>query len=126
MIEFTTPIHKTNILPLRWFANLCNHLSAPFLTKAVRLHHIAEDENKSVGFMYHFYGFMYNLIDKPYRLWGTTYEVDMDAWRKSVWGEGIDPDAIDKLRSDEVLGRLGSDYDENGIPYWEKWHTDGN
>ena len=23
----------------------------------------------------------------------------------------------------ELLDRLGSDYDENGIPYWEKWHT---
>jgi hypothetical protein len=22
----------------------------------------------------------------------------------------------------ELLERLGSDYDENGIPYWEKWH----
>lgn len=23
----------------------------------------------------------------------------------------------------ELLERLASDYDENGIPYWEKWHT---
>ena len=27
--------------------------------------------------------------------------------------------AINKLKIDEVLYRLGSDYDENGIPYWE-------
>lgn len=26
---------------------------------------------------------------------------------------------INKLKNDEVLERLGSDYDENGIPYWE-------
>ena len=28
--------------------------------------------------------------------------------------------AINILKSDGVLSRLGSDYDENGIPYWEK------
>ena len=22
----------------------------------------------------------------------------------------------------EMLSRLGSDYDENGVPYWEKWN----
>ena len=27
---------------------------------------------------------------------------------------------INSLKHDEVLERLGSDYDENGIPYWEK------
>ena len=27
---------------------------------------------------------------------------------------------IDKIKTDELLDRLGSDYDENGIPYWEK------
>lgn len=21
-----------------------------------------------------------------------------------------------------ILDKIGSDYDENGIPYWEKWH----
>lgn len=70
---------------------------------------------------------MWNIFYKPYKKWGTTYEVDMDAWRKSIWGEGIDPDAIDKLRdamdklrSDEVLDKLGSDYDEDGVAYWEK------
>ena len=39
-----------------------------------------------------------------YLKWGTTYQV------------------ID-WETDEVLKRLGSDYDENGIPYWEKTGT---
>jgi hypothetical protein len=34
-------------------------------------------------------------------------ELMLDAWK-------IDPD------TQELLSRLGSDYDENGIPYWEK------
>lgn len=25
--------------------------------------------------------------------------------------------------NDEILKNLGSDYDEEGIPYWEKWGT---
>jgi hypothetical protein len=31
--------------------------------------------------------------------------------------------AISDANTDEVLDRLGSDYDEDGIPYWEKWHS---
>ena len=34
-------------------------------------------------------------------------EVILDAWK-------IDPN------TQELLSRLGSDYDENGVPYWEK------
>jgi hypothetical protein len=26
--------------------------------------------------------------------------------------------------NDEILRNLGSDYDEEGIPYWEKWGTE--
>lgn len=26
----------------------------------------------------------------------------------------------------EILERLGSDYDEDGVPYWEKWHKNDN
>lgn len=34
---------------------------------------------------------------------------------------------INILRSDILLERLGSDYDSDGIPYWDKWEggTDG-
>lgn len=27
---------------------------------------------------------------------------------------------LDELKIDQVLKAIGSDYDENGIPYWEK------
>lgn len=27
-------------------------------------------------------------------------------------------------KNSELLDKLGSDYDENGIPYWEKWNKD--
>ncbi len=31
---------------------------------------------------------------------------------------------IELIKKDnkELLDKLGSDYDENGIPYWEKWN----
>ena len=87
MIEFTRPIHRTNILPLRWFANSCNHLASRFLQQAVYLDYISEDGNKPLGFKYTYNMFMYNFINKPYRVWGTTYELDMDSWRKDTWGD---------------------------------------
>jgi len=27
-------------------------------------------------------------------------------------------------QNDDILNNLGSDYDENGIPYWKKWEND--
>jgi hypothetical protein len=27
-------------------------------------------------------------------------------------------------QNDDILNNLGSDYDENGIPYWKKWKED--
>lgn len=42
-----------------------------------------------------------------YLKWGTTYEFDIEKFKQNK----------------ELLDRLGSDYDENGIPYWEKTGT---
>ena len=39
-----------------------------------------------------------------------------DGFKKAVQ-EVIEKDS-------EILERLGSDYDDNGIPYWEKWNKD--
>jgi hypothetical protein len=40
----------------------------------------------------------------------------------------LDPDALSHMQKiintqldDEVLNKIGSDYDADGIPYWEKW-----
>ncbi len=30
----------------------------------------------------------------------------------------------EKWMDDPVLDVIGSDYDENGVPYWEKWMDD--
>lgn len=119
MIDFTTPEHKTNILPLRWFANGCERIAHYYLNLYLR-YEDPEVEESLTPTRAKIYGRISSIFYKPYFKWGTVYRLDMDAFRKSAWGEGIDPDAIDKLKSDEVLGRLGSDYDENGIPYWEK------
>jgi len=27
-------------------------------------------------------------------------------------------------QNEDILNNLGSDYDENGIPYWKKWEND--
>jgi hypothetical protein len=42
---------------------------------------------------------------KLYMRWGTTHKMD--------WGKYMED-------NNEILERLGSDYDENGVPYWEK------
>lgn len=39
-----------------------------------------------------------------------TKEFDFDAYIKKIMDE-----------NDELLKALGSDFDEEGIPYWEKW-----
>ena len=101
MIEFSQPIHKTRILPLRWFAHICEAIASPHLSKVVYL-----DENEDFGWRYKYNAKMWGILYKPYQRWGTTYSIDMDAWK------------ID-LETQELLGRLGSDYDEDGIPYWE-------
>lgn len=50
---------------------------------------------------------IHHFFFKLYLKWGTSYQV-------------IDWD------KDEVLKRLGSDYDESGTPYWEKWDAQIN
>lgn len=102
MIEFSTPEHKTNILPLRWFANLCEVAAHYHLDKALYC-----DNHEDYGFVYKYHAFLSNFFYKPYFKWGTVYKIDMDAWKKSI-------------KNDPVLDELGSDYDENGIPYWDK------
>lgn len=107
MIDFSTPVHKTNIIPLRWFANKCNYISSYFLKNAVYFDYLDEEHDIKLGFKYKFNIFMYNFVDKPYKRWGTYYKVDIDKWKEH-------------LQNDPVLDILGSDYDEDGIPYWDK------
>ena len=45
-----------------------------------------------------------------YLKWGTTYSIDLDSFKDN---------------NKEILDRLGSDYDINGVPYWASyWNED--
>ena len=91
MKDYSTPIHKTNILPLRWIANYIFHpISYKFFMVGLNFNdHIAWDKNykwynravESISFK------IYKFLDRPYQWWGTMYKLDMDAWRKELWGE---------------------------------------
>ena len=50
---------------------------------------------------------MWSIFYKPYRRWGTYYSLELDQ-------------LIEGLKDDPVLDMLGSDYDEDGVAYWEK------
>lgn len=59
--------------------------------------------------------------------YGCDYQLDLDGQVTCSNCGAMDDDMqhiIESLLSDpdtqELLNRLGSDYDENGIPYWEK------
>lgn len=110
MKEYSTEVHKTKILPLRWIGNIFGEFAANHLMSAAYL-----DENGEYGFRYKYHGFFWKYLNKPYEWWGTYYTIDIDAM-KSAWDEEV---------SGGVLERLGSDYDENGIAYWEKWEDEG-
>jgi len=67
------------------------------------------DEDQEYGWRYKYHAKMYVLLNKPYEKWGTYYTVDMDAWKKE----------LDKMKID-MSGPGWDDYDEDGVPYWEK------
>lgn len=70
------PEHKTNILPLRWFANFCNlYPSSWALNHALRHEWAVEDTDEPLSKAGHRWWKLYTIFDKPYRRWGTTYRV---------------------------------------------------
>lgn len=111
MVAFrTTKYNKTNILPLRWFANACENMASPLLLKAVYLMEDGLDDS----LRYRIYSYMSSKLYKPYYKWGTYYTVN-NLQEVTDWFNNPD--------NDEIMKRLGSDYDEDGIPYWEKTGT---
>jgi hypothetical protein len=102
MIEFSKKENRTNVLPLRWFGNCCEHLAHFFLDKYLYWDHLENINKRAIV-----WSWLSSQFYKPYMKWGTFYSVDMDAWKEH-------------LKNDPVLDILGSDYDEDGIPYWEK------
>lgn len=101
-LKFSNKIHKTKILPLRWIGNICGEYAGNSLVRAFDLQ---EDDN--LGYRFKFHSKVWHYLNKPYTWWGTYYMVNTDAWK-------IDTE------TQELLGRLGSDYDKDGVPYWDK------
>jgi len=106
----STKHEHTNILPLRWFANGIEFFAHYFLIKALRL----DESGKTESFRYKIYAYLSNKMYKPVIRWGTYYTLDKD-WLKEIMN---DPE------TQELMEMLGSDYDENGIPYWIDFEED--
>lgn len=94
----TIKMNRTNILPLRWFANLCGHVACRVILPISNM-----DEDGNYGVKYKLYGFIYKITWPPYSKFGTFY-----VWTGDLGGAGWD------------------DYDENGHPYWlfYEWQED--
>lgn len=97
MLKHSTKIQRTKILPLRWIGNISGEFAGNHLLKAVYL-----DEDGDFNWRYTYHAKMYKILNKPYEIWGTYYMLDIEAMKKDLEGSGWD------------------DYDENGIPYWDK------
>jgi hypothetical protein len=63
--------HKTNILPLRWFANFCNHLGTPHIVKMFRL----QEQDVTSGIIWNYHAFMWRWTWAVYHKWGTMHKV---------------------------------------------------
>lgn len=78
--------------PLRWIANLAGEISGWAILKAAYM-----DEDGKYGWKYEFYSRTFRLFNPISMKYGTHYKIDMD-----------------------MSGRGWDDYDENGVPYWER------
>jgi hypothetical protein len=67
-------IHKTKILPLRWFANLCEKPAHYHLSMSL---HYSDHDDYGLAFKYH--AILSNILYKPYLKWGTVYELLTDS-----------------------------------------------
>ena len=67
-----TKHQKTKILPLRWIGNICGEISSSSLVKAWDL-----DEEENYGYRYKIHCKVFKYLDKPYRLWGTYYQMEL-------------------------------------------------
>ena len=61
-------LEKTKILPLRWIGNICGAYAGNHLVKCFDY-----DEEGKLGFAYKYHAKMYQILNKPYELWGTYY-----------------------------------------------------
>lgn len=68
-----TKKEKTKILPLRWFANLCEKVAVYHLEMA--LHY---DDRNDHGIIFKCHAILSNIFYRPYFKWGTFYKMDID------------------------------------------------
>lgn len=95
--------HRTNILPLRWFANICESIAHFFLSRYLYWDNLDHFNKRSK-----LWAKLSTIFYAPYMRWGTVYVMS------------------DKFESiSNMAGAEWSDYDEDGIPYWDYlWHED--
>lgn len=73
----STPEHKTNVLPLRWFANFCNLYPASWaLHRALYYEDKARYFNTDLDKAGYRWWKAYKILNAPYERWGTTYIVE--------------------------------------------------
>jgi hypothetical protein len=72
-LEKFTKEHRTKIVPLRWFANLCEMPAHYHLGKVLYL-----DDQESYGFRYRYHSKLSHWFYKPYFKWGTVYKLDLN------------------------------------------------
>jgi hypothetical protein len=77
MINHLTKIERTKVWPLRWIGNFLGGYAGNHLVKAVYM-----DEDNNLGLKFKYHAKMWKYLNKPYELWGTYYEVDMEKWNK--------------------------------------------
>jgi hypothetical protein len=65
--------HRTNMFPLRWFANLCEKPAHYNLMMA--LHYSDHDD---YGIKYRYHAIMSNWLYRPYLKWGTVYKAEFN------------------------------------------------
>ena len=80
--------------PLRWIANWAGSIAS----SAIMRISWAEECEKNYGFKYKRDRLIWDILWPFSSKYGTFYKLDMD-----------------------LSGKEWDDYDENGIPYWEKW-----
>ena len=79
MINHFTKIERTKVWPLRWIGNFLGGYAGDHLVKAIDLD---ESLDSNLGFRYKYHAKMWKYLNKPYELWGTYYEVDIEKWNK--------------------------------------------
>ena len=76
---------KTSIFPLRWIGNICGSYAGNHIVKCFDY-----DEEGKLGFRYKYHAKMWKYLNKPYELWGTYYQLDIEGMIKDLDGDGWD------------------------------------